>query len=261
VTGETTSGLVIDDLSVRLGRRPVVERVSLAVPAGSVLAIVGPNGVGKTSLLRAIAGLVRAEGRVRLDGTDLTRLSVEARARRLAYLPQRPDVAWALPVRDAVALGRLPFGDPFSRPTEADRQAVRHALARLDLEDFADRPVTELSGGERARVMLARVLAAETALILADEPTAALDPAQQLAVLATLRQAAGEGRIVVAVLHDLALAARFADRIAVMNDGRLVADGAPAAVLEETLIAEVFGLHCTFVEVDGHRVPVPVSRL
>lgn len=253
-------GLALDGVGVRLGRKSVVEALSLDVAPGTFLAIIGPNGVGKTSLVRAVAGLLRAEGTIRLDGVDLARLPAPARARRLAYLPQRADVAWALPVRDAVALGRLPHGDPFGRPSLADGEAVARALDRLDLAGFADRPVTELSGGERARVMLARVLATEAQVILADEPTAALDPAQQLGVLALLRELAGAGGIVVAVLHDLALAARFADRIAVMDAGRLVAEGPPAAVLTERLLADVFRLDCTFVEIDGRRVPVPTGR-
>ncbi|QCI66194.1 ABC transporter ATP-binding protein [Phreatobacter stygius] len=255
------SGLVLENVGVRLGRKAVVEAVSLVVPAGTFLAIVGPNGVGKTSLLKAIAGLTRSDGVIRLGGTDLARLPAEARARRLAYLPQRAEVAWALPVRDAVALGRLPHGDPFGRPTAADAQAVARALDRLDLGAFADRPVTALSGGERARVMLARVLATETQVILADEPTAALDPAQQLGVLELLRAVGVAGGIVVAVLHDLTLAARFADRIVVMDAGRIVADGPPATVLTDRLLADVFRLRCAITEIDGRRVPVPVGRI
>ncbi|MGL4288719.1 MAG: ABC transporter ATP-binding protein, partial [Phreatobacter sp.] len=150
------TGLVLDKVGIRLGHKPVVEAVSLDVARATFLAVIGPNGVGKTSLIKAVAGLLRPAGTISLGGVDLARLPAPARARRLAYLPQRADVAWALPVRDAVALGRLPHGDPFGRPTAADVRAVARALEQLDLADFADRPVTELSGGERARVMLAR---------------------------------------------------------------------------------------------------------
>ena len=255
------SGLDLSGVTVRLGRSRVVDDVSLSVPPGTFLAIVGPNGVGKTSLVRAIAGLARTDGAIRFAGVDLGALTPEARARLVAYLPQRAEAAWALPVRDAVALGRLPHGDPFGRPTRADTEAVDRALDRLDLAGFADRPVTALSGGERARVMLARVLATEAWLILADEPTAALDPAQQLGVLGLLRGLGEAGQSVVAVLHDLTLAARFAHRIAVMQAGRIVAEGPAGEVLTDRVLADVFGLACTFVDIDGRRVPVPQRRL
>jgi iron complex transport system ATP-binding protein len=255
------NGLVLDRATVMLGARRAVDEVSLALAPGTLLAVVGPNGAGKTSLLKAVAGLVPSQGGIGLDGAGLAALGPLERARRIAYLPQRADIAWALSVRDAVALGRLPHGDPFGRPTQEDRAAVEAALQRLSLAEFADRPVTGLSGGERARVMLARVLATAAEVILADEPTAALDPAQQLAVLELLAELAAGGRIVVAVLHDLALAARFATHVAVMDAGRVVAEGKPDAVLTDALLAEVFGLRCTFVEMDGRRVPVPAGRL
>lgn len=255
------SGLAVTDLSVRLGRTLAVDGVSLAVTPGRLVAVVGPNGAGKTSLIRAIAGLVRHSGACRLEGEPLEALSPVERARRIAYLPQRADFAWALPVRDAIALGRLPHGDPFAAPTAADRAAVEVALGRLALADLAARPVTELSGGERARVMLARVLATGAPLILADEPTAALDPAHQMLVLELLVQEARAGRIVLAVLHDLALAARFADLVAVVDRGRLAAVGAPQDVLTEQRLAETFGLACRFVEIEGRQVPVPVGRI
>ena len=255
------SALSVADLTVRLGATLAVDRATFSAEAGSLVAIVGPNGAGKTSIVRAIAGLARHSGQCRLAGDLLETLEPTVRARRIAYLPQRADFAWALPVRDAVALGRLPHGDPFGRPSPDDATAVATALDRLALSAFADRPVTALSGGERARVMLARVLATQAPLILADEPTAALDPAHQMLVLDLLRDEARAGRIVLAVLHDLALAARYADRVLVIDQGAIVADGPADAVLTGDLIARVFGLACLFVEIEGRRVPMPIGRI
>ncbi|WP_296571977.1 ABC transporter ATP-binding protein [Phreatobacter sp.] len=254
------SGLALDQVSVSLGGHPVLRDVTLAVAAGALLAVVGPNGAGKTSLLRAVAGLAPFTGTIRLGGETLGAGAAAARARRIAYLPQRSELAWALSVRDAVLLGRLPHGDPFSRATPEDGRAVAAALDRLGLAALAGRPVTELSGGERARVMLARALATEAPLLLADEPTTALDPAHQLAVLGLLREIAAEGRTVLAVLHDLTLAARFADTVAVLDQGRLMAAGPPEETLSEALLGTVFGLACTRVLVDGRQVPVPLAR-
>lgn len=257
---QETGGLVLDRVSVDLGGRRVVDDVSLAAPAGSVSIVVGPNGAGKTSLLRAMAGLLRHDGTIGLDGTAIGSLSNSERARRIAYLPQRSDFAWALPVRDAVGLGRLPHGDPFGRLSPADREAVDAAMERLDLTGFATRPVTELSGGERARVMLARVLATGAPLLVLDEPTAALDAAHQFEVMALMRALGAEGRTVVAVLHDLTMAARFADRVLVLDKGRAVAFGPPDQTLTETRLAETFGLACAFLDMEGRRVPVPAGR-
>ncbi|AVO43871.1 ABC transporter ATP-binding protein [Phreatobacter cathodiphilus] len=253
------TALSLDGVSVALGRRPVLRDVTLAVPAGTLVAVVGPNGAGKTSLLRALAGLAPASGTMRLGGEDLARIAPMARARSIAYLPQRSEIAWDLGVRDAVTLGRLPHGDPFSGATAEDRRAVDAALDRLGLSSFAARPVTALSGGERARVTLARVLATGARLILADEPTAALDPAHQLAVLGLLREEAAAGRVVLAVLHDLALAARFADQVAVLHEGRLAAFGPPEEAFSDDVLRKVFGLAFTHATVDGRRVPIPLG--
>lgn len=253
--------LVLDRVSVDLGGRRVVDGVSLDMPAGGLTVVVGPNGAGKTSLMRAMAGLLRHDGRISLDGSDIGGMSAGARARRITYLPQRVEFAWALPVRDAVGLGRLPHGDPFGRLSAADREAVDAAMERLGLTGFAMRPVTELSGGERARVMLARVLATGAPLLVLDEPTAALDAAHQFEVMDLMRELAGEGRSVVAVLHDLTMAARFADRILVLDGGRAAAFGTPDQVLTEARLAEAFGLACAFIDIDGRRVPVPAGRM
>lgn len=250
--------LELGDLSVVLGDRPVVDRVTLSLPRGTFCALVGPNGAGKTSLLRALAGLVRTTGAARLGERDLLRMGAPDRAKVVGYLPQGHEVHWPLPARDIVALGRIPHGaaDP-SRLRPEDAAAVDEAMRLTATAYLADRSVTTLSGGERARVALARVFAVRAAVILADEPTAALDPRHQLGVMRSLRDAARAGALVVAVTHDLGLAARHADRVVVMMAGRVEADGPPAEALSAAVLARVFGIEAFRAEHEGQPVVVP----
>jgi iron complex transport system ATP-binding protein len=250
--------LAVERLGVRLGGRAVVEGVSFACAAGEFVALVGPNGAGKTSLLRALAGLVPSTGTIRLGPADLRALDPRARARAVSYLPQGHEAHWPLPARDIVALGRLPHGarDP-SRLRPADSAAIEEAMRLADVEALADRPVTRLSGGERARVAMARVLAVGAPLLLADEPTAALDPRHQLDVMNVLRKATRTGATVIAVTHDLGLAARFADRILVMDEGSLVIAAEPAAAFAPEILARVFGIEAYRATVEGQAVLVP----
>jgi iron complex transport system ATP-binding protein len=255
-----TADLAVSDLTLRLGGRAVLENLSLTLRSGTLAAIVGPNGAGKTSLLRALVGLVAYSGQVRLGGDDLARLSGRARARRIAYLPQGHEVHWPLPARDIVALGRYPHGasDP-ARLGEADRRIVDEAMRVTETESLADRPVTALSGGERARVALARVFAAGSPLILADEPTAALDPRHQIDVMRALRARSEAGALVLAVTHDLGLASRFADRVIVLDAGRLASSGAPAQALAPDVLRRVFAIEAFAAEYRGQPVLVPWS--
>ncbi|NJC34417.1 iron complex transport system ATP-binding protein [Sphingomonas jejuensis] len=241
-------GLSADALSVRLGDRTVLADLSIAFAAGRVTAVLGANGAGKSTLLRALAGLVPARGAM-LDSQDIATLQPRERARRIGYLPQDAAVHWNLPVRDLVALGRLPHGG-------GGAAAITAALDATDTAGLAARPVRTLSGGERARVLLARVLAGEPAWLLADEPLSSLDPLHQLETLALLRRTAANGVGVVVVLHDLTQAARVADDVVLLKDGRLLAHGPVAQVLDAAAVAAAYGVRATVVPHDGGTVIV-----
>jgi iron complex transport system ATP-binding protein len=227
-----------------------------------LIGVIGPNGAGKSTLARAVLGLVApAAGRILIDDTPLDELTRPELARRIAYLPQGQQLGWPLSVARLVALGRLPHLAPFSRLADCDRAAIDRAMARTDVAVLAARTATELSGGERARTLLARALAVEAPALIADEPLAALDPAHQLDVMALLAEEAGQGRLVVAVLHDLAMAARFCQRLLLLSDGRLIADGPPDAVLTAERLAGAYGVRAWNGEAEGHRLVVPIERI
>jgi iron complex transport system ATP-binding protein len=253
----TDAILQANDVSVRLGGALVVDAVSFLSQPGEVVALVGPNGAGKTTLVRALAGLLPAQGRIAVQGRPLAALSARERARAIAYLPQGHVFHWPMPAHAVVALGRQPHADPFSPPTPADRDAVMRALADTGVESLGERSVDSLSGGERARVALARALATEAPILLADEPTMSLDPRHQLVVMNLLRQVAKRGATVLAVVHDLTLAARFCDRALVMDRGRLVADGPPLQALAADRIAEVFGVATVTVDTGEGSLMLP----
>jgi iron complex transport system ATP-binding protein len=244
-------------VSVQLGGHTIVSDASFALPAGALVALVGPNGAGKTTLMRALAGLVPATGRIEIRDRPLETYAARERARTLAYLPQGHVFHWPMPVADIVALGRQPHADPFTPPSEDDRAAVARALAATGVTEFAARPVTRLSGGERARVALARALATDASILLADEPTASLDPRHQLVVMELLRRIVRGGGTVLAIVHDLTLAARFADRILVMERGRIVADAGAQEALSARRMAETFGVEALLVETEDGRLPLP----
>ena len=229
-------------VSVALAGRVVVRDVTAEVRPGQAVALVGPNGAGKTTLLRAVAGLIPHSGTLELDGRPVAEWPPKDRARVLAFVRQNTDLAVDFTAAEVVAFGRAPHLGWTERLGHADRQRVMDALDAVDLSDLADRPVTRLSGGEQQRVALAQALAQDARVVLLDEPTAHLDVRHQLDLLGRLAALARGGTAVVAAVHDLGLAARFADRLWVLDRGALVADGPPADVLTADLLRDVFGV-------------------
>ena len=254
--------ITIEGLSVTLAGRPVLAGIDARLEPGALIGVIGPNGAGKSTLARATLGLLpTVAGAVLVDGRDVTALPAGVRARMMAYMPQGQMLEWPLTVERLVALGRLPRLGPMSRIGAADHDAIEQAMARADVLGLRNRTATGLSGGERARALLARALAVEAPVLVADEPLAALDPGHQLQVMALLQDLARGGMTVVAVLHDLAMAQRFCDRLLLLAGGRLVADGTPEAVLTAARLADVYGVTAWTGEVAGRRMVMPVARI
>ena len=247
--------LAADQVSVRRGRVLAVDGVSVELEAGQVLGIVGPNGAGKSTLLAVLAGLQRpADGCSYLDGVDVLSLDHADRARHISYLAQQHEVHWPLSVTEIVGLGRYPHGNAASLQSV---EAVHQAIRITQIEHLAERNVLKLSAGERARVLLARMLAVEADYLLCDEPTAALDPYNQLQALGILRNQAELGKGVCVIMHDLTLAVRFCDRIALMSEGRMHGIGVPDEVLSADNIRTVYRVEALFGEAEGQRYVLP----
>ncbi|MBV8563274.1 MAG: ABC transporter ATP-binding protein [Actinobacteria bacterium] len=248
----------LDGVSVRFGDVEAVHDLSLAAEAGEWVALIGPNGAGKTSALRALAGLVPFSGEIRLDGSDARELGRRALARLVAFVPQKPETPPELTVAEYVLLGRTPHISYFGSEGRGDRESARHALRRLELEDFAERRLGSLSGGELQRAVLARALAQEAPVLLLDEPTTALDLGRQQLVLELVDSLRGDGLTVVSTMHDLTLAGQYADRLLLLDRGRVVAEGAAAEVLSEANVGSHYGARVQVVEQDGAVFVLPV---
>ncbi|WP_323779773.1 ABC transporter ATP-binding protein [Leisingera sp.] len=231
------SVLSVETLSVTLRGRPVIRDVSFEIQAGEFVGLLGPNGAGKSSLMRSALGLIPAQGR-----SSLAEMTAADRARAAAWMPQSREIAWPVPVERLVALGRLPHLPQGLRLPPGDQALVDQAIIRMGLEPFRQRAASRLSGGEQARALIARALAQDTPLLMADEPAAGLDPAHQISAMEVFASLAAEGRAALVSLHDLGLAARHCTRLILLANGGILADGPPAEVLTPALMARAFGI-------------------
>ncbi len=248
--------LRLDNLTVRRGTCPVVDDLSLNIDAGECVGLIGPNGAGKTTMMRAALGLLPHEGYCTLSA-----MPAQARARACAWMPQERLIAWPVTVETVVALGRLPHLPKGSRLRVTDQHAVDSALEKMGLQGMRDRTATQLSGGEQARVLIARALAQDTPMLMADEPIAGLDPAGQISTMEVFAGLAREGHAVIVSLHDLGLAARHCTRLLLMDAGKLVADGTPEHVLNEQNLRCVFGVSAHFAQTAQGPVFQPLGVL
>jgi iron complex transport system ATP-binding protein len=250
--------LAIDDITIRYEARTVLRKVSLSVNAGEVVALIGPNGVGKSTLIRSCSGTLKPiGGRVTIDGRDMHRLGAADRARLIAVVPQAVRLPESFSVFETVLMGRTPYQGWLGRESAADRSEVEAALARTGTLELADRPIGELSGGEQQRVAIARALAQAARTLLLDEPTAHLDLKHQAGVLSLVCDLAhGENHAVLIALHDLNLAAQYADRVALLSNGTVAAIGTPEEVLTEENLSPAYGLRIAVYEHPGHGAPL-----
>ena len=235
--------LELRGISVVIGGHALVDHASFALTGDELLGVIGPNGAGKSTLLRVAAGIAEpASGAALLDGKPLASSPPRERARRISYLPQGGMTHWPLTVARLVALGRLPHLEPFKRAGAGDEAAIAAALEACGMTEFAQRAITSLSGGERALALFARALAVGADVLIADEPAASLDPNHQLQVMEILKAQAGQGRAIAVVMHDLSMAARFCDRLILLDRGRIAASGAPDAVLTDANLRAVYAI-------------------
>lgn len=256
------TSLVARSVGVELGGKQIIRDVSVQFEGGRIVGLIGPNGAGKSTLIRALTRLLEtSEGDVLLDGKAITSYRRKDLAKLIGYLPQGHEMHWPLEVEQLIALGRLPHRSPFSTIGDVDQRAVGCAMDRADVREFRTRTADTLSGGERARVMLARALASEPPILFADEPVASLDPYHQLQVMELLQSLARENMLVVCVLHDLSLAARFCDELVLMESGRVVCCGKPMDVLDREHLKTAYRVNGIYGSTDGEDYVLPWRRL
>ena len=254
------SAIGLDGLSVGVGSATLVDHVTLSVEPGTWCTVIGPNGAGKTTLVEAVAGLRRtSEGSISIHGASLAEMNDRQRARAVSLVPQHPEVPVGMTVREYVALGRTAHHGLFRAAGTHDRRMVDSVLRRLSLDDFADRDVVTLSGGERQRMVLGRAMAQSTMVMILDEPITGLDLRHQMQLLELLKKEVAQcGLTVFATLHDLTLAGQFADRLVLLDRGRVILDGAAGDVVRSPELAECYGMKLRVVDIDGADVVVPV---
>jgi iron complex transport system ATP-binding protein len=246
------------NIAVRFGRVTLLRAIDMTVRSGEMVGLIGPNGSGKTTLLRILANL-RApdDGTVRYAGQSAAEIGARRLSQQVAYLAQGANVHWPMQVETLVGLGRLPHRRPMQGLSAGDQAAIARSMAACDVTAFRNRTMGEVSGGERLRILLARALAVEAEMLLADEPIAALDPLHQIQVMELLRRTARQGRGVIVVLHDLALAARYCDRLILLAGDGVLAEGEPRAVLTDAHIASAYGVDVVRGQKDGVSYLLP----
>lgn len=256
------SSLNAIEIDVSRRGRDVLSNTSFSIDTGELVGLIGPNGAGKTTLLRAMTGIQSIEkGTITLDGEDVNRIGQIEIARNVAYLEQGGKSHWPIAVENLVMLGRTPHLEQWQRPSDSDWEIVRQAMANCDVLQFAKRPITTLSGGEQARAMLARALATEPKILLADEPIAGLDPAHQLDVMDKMLELAAQGAGVVVVMHDLSIAARYCSRLSLLFDGQIYSEGTPDSVLSSNVLQHCYGIEAHFGKIDDDLLVIPKRRI
>lgn len=238
--------LQIENISLKLDSRLILKDISANLNRGEMVGLIGPNGAGKSSLLRSILGLVKIKsGKILIDDVNIEDLKLKERAKKISYAAQGAPVHWPLAAENVVGLGRVPHLNPWQKLSAEDEEIIEDAMAQTDCLSLKKRHVTTLSGGERARVLLARVLATTAPYILADEPVASLDPSHQLQVMEILKDLSKNNNGVMVVMHDLSLALRYCDRLILLNDGKMIGQGLPDVILNDENLAQVFGVRAS----------------
>ncbi|MEM6461974.1 MAG: ABC transporter ATP-binding protein [Pseudomonadota bacterium] len=254
------TALTCRNVGVRIGNNQILEDVSFDIEHGALIGVIGPNGAGKSTLMRAMAGIIAYDGKVIWDGARVEDMTANERAQTFAYMPQERTVHWSLRCLDVVLLGRLPFSPRMFGVSVNDVEHARAAMARMNVLAFENRSFDTLSGGEKARVLIARMLAQDPRVFIADEPINGLDPAHQISLMEDFQALARSGRLVFVSLHDLTLAGRWCDRLLLLDKGRLRSNGTRALLLESRVIGEVYRIETVPITLDGTLTVVPASR-